>query len=49
MDYIKNKISESRFDHSNSKYDSSYGLESVITEVDIEKQMTEYTSKQIIS
>jgi len=48
MDYIKNKNSESRFDHSRSKYDSSYGLESVISEVDIEKQMTEFTFKKIM-
>ena len=48
MDYIKNKNLESRFDHSNSKYDASYGLESVISEIDIEKQMTEFTFKQIM-
>ena len=49
MDYINNKSSESQFDHSSSKYDATYDLESVISDIDIEKQMTEFTFKQIMS
>jgi len=49
MDFIKNKKSERRFDHTSSKYDASYELESVISEIDIEKQMTEFTFNQIMS
>ena len=49
MDFVKNKSSETKFDHTSLKHDSSFVYESFISEVDIEKQMTEFTFKQIIS
>ena len=49
MNFLKNKNSERKLDHSRLIHNASFEFESVISEIDIEKQMTEYTFKKIIS
>ena len=49
MDFIKAKNLESQPDNSKLKNDITFSFESVISDMDIEKQMTEFTFKQILS
>jgi len=49
MDFLKNKNSKSQLDFSKLNQDTSFGFEKVISDIDIEKQMTEFTFKQIMS
>ena len=49
MDNFKKKLSENKLNLLEEKIDDYLGFEFTIGDLDIEKQMTEFTFKQVIS
>tara|TARA_Y100001970_G_C13901860_1_gene684042 strand:- start:260 stop:409 length:150 start_codon:yes stop_codon:yes gene_type:complete len=49
VEYLQKKMSENEHNFSKSKEENSLGFELIIKDLDIEKQMTEFTFKNFIS